>query len=263
MTVVTTLDITDLTPAEYRTVLDELGVETRPERGIYLHLKTPTDFGFRIVEIWDEQSGFDRFLERRMVRATKAVAGVRLAIAAVAGDRDGGDAVARAGAAQLDVAGKAAVAGEGEHLRDLLGPGVRWLTEPSPCRPAGGARRQRTRQLPARAGDRRAAENLGRRGSWRGGWRPPDLRRAMLEAQTRPPHHPAPAGPRTVLTHRRGTHAGPCIDERRLPALAREAVLRGIARPPTANDSATPRSYGFSEARRPGDVPSRGVFAFG
>jgi hypothetical protein len=42
-------------------------------------------------------------------------------------------------------------AGEGEHLRDLLGPGVRWLTEPSPCRPAGGARRM----APARraAGD--------------------------------------------------------------------------------------------------------------
>jgi hypothetical protein len=37
MTVVTTLDITDMTPSEYRTVLDELGVETRPEGGIYLH----------------------------------------------------------------------------------------------------------------------------------------------------------------------------------------------------------------------------------
>jgi hypothetical protein len=73
MTVVTTLDITDLTPAEYRSVLDELGVEKRPEGGIYLHLTTPTDFGFRIVEIWDEQAGFERFLEQRMVPATKAV----------------------------------------------------------------------------------------------------------------------------------------------------------------------------------------------
>src|SRR5918995_5447523 len=34
------------------------------------------------------------------------------------------------------------------------------------CRPAGRARRQRTRQLPALRGDRR------RRGSWSGGWRP-------------------------------------------------------------------------------------------
>jgi hypothetical protein len=73
MTVVTTLDITDLTTGEYRAVLDELGVEQRPEGGIYLHLTTPTDFGFRIVEIWDEQAGFDHFLEQRMAPATKAV----------------------------------------------------------------------------------------------------------------------------------------------------------------------------------------------
>jgi hypothetical protein len=73
MTVVSTLDITDLTPAEYRAVLDELGVEKRPERGIYLHLTTPTDFGFRIVEIWDEQAGFERFVEQRLVPAAKAV----------------------------------------------------------------------------------------------------------------------------------------------------------------------------------------------
>jgi hypothetical protein len=73
MTVVTTLDITDLTPTEYRAVLDELGVETRPEGGIYLHLTTPTDFGFRIVEVWDEKAGFERFLEQRLAPATKAV----------------------------------------------------------------------------------------------------------------------------------------------------------------------------------------------
>jgi len=33
MTVVTTLDITDLTAIEYRAVLDELGVERRPTPG--------------------------------------------------------------------------------------------------------------------------------------------------------------------------------------------------------------------------------------
>ena len=73
MTVVTTLDITDLTPAEYRAVLDELGVERRPEGGIYLHLTTPTDFGFRIIEIWDEQAGFERFVEQRLTPAAQAV----------------------------------------------------------------------------------------------------------------------------------------------------------------------------------------------
>jgi hypothetical protein len=73
MTVVTTLDIAGLTAAEYRAVLDELGVEARPEGGIYLHLTTPTDFGFRIVEIWDEKDGFDRFLEGRLTPAATAV----------------------------------------------------------------------------------------------------------------------------------------------------------------------------------------------
>jgi hypothetical protein len=73
MTVVTTLDINGLTANEYRAVLDELGVETRPDGGIYLHLTTPTDFGFRIVEIWDEKEGFDRFLENRLTPAGEAV----------------------------------------------------------------------------------------------------------------------------------------------------------------------------------------------
>jgi hypothetical protein len=73
MTVVTTLDVAGLTPTEYRAVLDELGVERRPEAGIYLHLTTPTDVGFRIIEVWDERAGFDRFVEARLVPAAKAV----------------------------------------------------------------------------------------------------------------------------------------------------------------------------------------------
>jgi hypothetical protein len=73
MTVVTTLDVHGLTATEYRAVLDELGVERRPEGGIYLHLTTPIDDGFRIIEIWDEKAGFDRFVEARLVPAAKAV----------------------------------------------------------------------------------------------------------------------------------------------------------------------------------------------
>jgi hypothetical protein len=73
MTVVTTLDITDLTAAEYRAVMDELGVERRPEGGIYLHLTVPTEFGFRVVEIWDQAEGFQRFLDDRLAPASAAV----------------------------------------------------------------------------------------------------------------------------------------------------------------------------------------------
>ena len=73
MTFVTTLDITGLTPEEYRAVLDQMGVETRPAAGIYLHLTTPTDFGYRIVEVWDSKEGFDEFLQKRLAPATKAL----------------------------------------------------------------------------------------------------------------------------------------------------------------------------------------------
>jgi hypothetical protein len=73
MTVVSTLDVTGLTAPEYRAVMDELGVERRPEGGIYLHLTTPTDLGYRVVEIWDEKENFDRFVERRLAPANEAV----------------------------------------------------------------------------------------------------------------------------------------------------------------------------------------------
>jgi hypothetical protein len=76
MTYVTTLDVMGLTPAEYRAVLDELGVEKRPESGIYLHLTTPIDGGFRIVEIWDHKEGFEAFVKTRLAAANEKL-GIR------------------------------------------------------------------------------------------------------------------------------------------------------------------------------------------
>jgi hypothetical protein len=73
MTVVTTLDVIGLTAEEYRAVMDRLGVESRPEAGIYLHLTTTIDQGFRIVEIWDSREGFEDFLEKRLAPANKAL----------------------------------------------------------------------------------------------------------------------------------------------------------------------------------------------
>jgi hypothetical protein len=73
MTVVSTLDVTGLTASEYRAVMDELGVEQRPEGGIYLHLTTPIDSGYRVVEIWDEKDNFDRFVEHRLAPANEAI----------------------------------------------------------------------------------------------------------------------------------------------------------------------------------------------
>jgi hypothetical protein len=73
MTVVSTLDVTGLTAPEYRAVMDELGVEKRPEGGIYLHMTTPIEVGFRVVEVWDEKEGFDRFVEHRLAPANEAL----------------------------------------------------------------------------------------------------------------------------------------------------------------------------------------------
>jgi len=73
MTVVTTLDIYGMSPDEYRAVMDQLGVERRPEGGIYLHATITTDFGYRVVEIWDRKEGFEDFLEKRLFPATKAL----------------------------------------------------------------------------------------------------------------------------------------------------------------------------------------------
>ena|SRR5215213_8556468 len=71
MTVITTLDIKDMEPGEYRAVLDQMGVETRPAAGIYLHLTSPMSFGYRITELWDRKEGFEEFLERRLAPATQ------------------------------------------------------------------------------------------------------------------------------------------------------------------------------------------------
>jgi hypothetical protein len=46
-----------------------MGVELEPEPGIYLHVTAQTDFGFRVIEIWDRAEGFEEFATRRMVPA--------------------------------------------------------------------------------------------------------------------------------------------------------------------------------------------------
>jgi hypothetical protein len=73
MTVVSTLDLDALIAPDYRAVMDKLGIEERAESGIFLHLATPLESSFRIVEIWDHKEGFDRFLEARLASAGEAV----------------------------------------------------------------------------------------------------------------------------------------------------------------------------------------------
>ena len=72
MTVVTTIDVHGMTAAEYARVMNRLGVEEDPASGIYLHLTAQTDFGYRVVEIWDSEAGFDAFLDDRLAPAAEA-----------------------------------------------------------------------------------------------------------------------------------------------------------------------------------------------
>lgn len=69
MTVVTTIDVYDMPSSEYRAVMDRLGVELRPEPGIYLHITAQTDFGYRVIEIWDSEAGFQELAQRRLLPA--------------------------------------------------------------------------------------------------------------------------------------------------------------------------------------------------
>jgi quinol monooxygenase YgiN len=64
--VVMTMNVDGLTHKEFRAILDEMGVEARPESGIYQHISHPTEKGFRIIETWESQEGFEEFAERRL-----------------------------------------------------------------------------------------------------------------------------------------------------------------------------------------------------
>ena len=59
-----TMDIDGLTLDEYKAVATALGPEARSAAGILLHIATQTDSGYRIVEIWDTEDGFQVFVEK-------------------------------------------------------------------------------------------------------------------------------------------------------------------------------------------------------
>lgn len=50
-----------------------MGVETKPEAGIYLHVAAETEVGIRIMEIWEREEQFQAFLRNIMIPASAAV----------------------------------------------------------------------------------------------------------------------------------------------------------------------------------------------
>jgi hypothetical protein len=73
MMYVTTISVRGLTPTEYRAVLDKMGVETHPDAHIFLHLTTPMESGFRVIEIWDDKEAFEGFLKNRLGPANEVI----------------------------------------------------------------------------------------------------------------------------------------------------------------------------------------------
>ena len=72
MTCVSIIDVHGMTAEEYRRIMDALGVEEHPEPGIYLHITAKMDFGYRVVEVWDDAANFQDFMTRRLAPAAQA-----------------------------------------------------------------------------------------------------------------------------------------------------------------------------------------------
>jgi len=73
MAFITTIDVLGLTPTEYRAILDQMGVEKKPEPGLYLHLTARIEGGYRITEVWDSRENFDAFMEARLAPGAEAI----------------------------------------------------------------------------------------------------------------------------------------------------------------------------------------------
>src|SRR5262249_5303524 len=64
--VVMTMNVTGLTHKEFRAILEEMGVEARPEPGIYQHISNHTETGIRIIVVWESHKGLDELSDRRL-----------------------------------------------------------------------------------------------------------------------------------------------------------------------------------------------------
>jgi hypothetical protein len=74
MTVATILDFPGVTQAMY----DAMGAALaggEPPTGILYHACGPIDGGWRIADIWESQSAFDRFVDERLIPAMRSVGG--------------------------------------------------------------------------------------------------------------------------------------------------------------------------------------------
>jgi hypothetical protein len=54
--------------AEYRLVEQHLGPDRPP--GLLAHVAGPTDTGWRVINVWQDEESFRRFVSERLIRAS-------------------------------------------------------------------------------------------------------------------------------------------------------------------------------------------------
>lgn len=70
------MEFPGLTQQQYNQILDRLQPDRRPFQGELLHVAGPMEGGWSVVEIWESQDAFDRFIQEKMVPVLQE-AGVR------------------------------------------------------------------------------------------------------------------------------------------------------------------------------------------
>jgi hypothetical protein len=59
-------DVPGGTQAQYDRIMVELNLQQRPAAGLLSHTAGPSANGWRVVDVWDDQTSFDNFLQSRL-----------------------------------------------------------------------------------------------------------------------------------------------------------------------------------------------------
>ncbi|MDX6647925.1 MAG: hypothetical protein QOK40_3652 [Miltoncostaeaceae bacterium] len=60
------------TQANYDAVIARMDLQNNPPEGCLVHMAGPTEGGWRVVDVWESQDHFDRFVSERLAAALQA-----------------------------------------------------------------------------------------------------------------------------------------------------------------------------------------------
>lgn len=75
MSVVLILELPGMTPEIYDAINERTGFPGEVPEGLLTHIAGVEETGMRIVDVWESEEHFERFLEGKMLPAMGAVAG--------------------------------------------------------------------------------------------------------------------------------------------------------------------------------------------